>query len=117
MLTDERRTEFHDDVARLKLRSDGSRSDRPLRVLGVLLMVGGVVGAFVAYQASLSQDDTRDISSGIILALCCLALSVTGAALYVGAAVASVLRLWLLRQLVEGEDRTERLLTALRERG
>ncbi|GAB2868504.1 hypothetical protein [Nocardioides pacificus] len=117
MITEERRTEFHDDVARLKLKSDGSKSDKPLRVIGILLMVGGVIGAFVAYQASLSQDDTRDITSGVILAVFCLALSVVGSALYVAAAVAGTLRLWLLRQLVEGEDRTERLVTALRERG
>lgn len=117
MLTEERRAEFHQQVADHKLKVDGGKSDRPVRVIGILLMVGGVVGAFVAYNASLAQSDTRDITSSLILAVACVGLTVVGAAMYVATAVSKVLRLWLLRQLVEGQNQADQIAAALRERG
>lgn len=116
MITEERRAEFHQQVADHRLKTDGSKSDRPVRILGILLMVGGVVGTFVSYNASLAQSDTRDITSSLILAVMFLALSVVGAALYVAGAVTKVLRLWLLRQLVEGQAHADQISAALRER-
>ena len=116
MLTEERRAEFHQQVAATKLKADGSKGDRPVRVIGILLMLGGTVGAFVAYNASLAQSDTRDITSSLIMAVACLALTVVGAAMYVATAVTKVLRLWLLRQLVESQDRMDQLSEALRGR-
>jgi len=116
MLTEERRAEFHQQVADHKLKADGSKSDRPVRIVGILLMIGGVVGAFVSYNASLAQSDTRDITSSLILAVACLGLTIIGAAMYVATAVTKVLRLWLLRQLVEGQAQVDQIAAALRER-
>lgn len=116
MITEERRAEFHQQVSEHKLKADGSKSDRPVRIIGILLMIGGVVGAFVAYNASMSQSDTRDITSSLILAVACLGLTVIGSAMYVATAVTKVLRLWLLRQLVEGQNQTDQIAAALRDR-
>ena len=116
MITDERRAEFHQQVADHKLKVDGSRGDRPVRIIGILLMVGGLIGAFVAYNASLAQSDLRDITSSQILAISCLGLVVVGSAMYVATAVSKVLRLWLLRQLVESQSQTDQIAAALRER-
>lgn len=116
MLTEERRAAFHDDVAKLNLRSTGSKSDRPLRIAGAVLMVVGVVGAFVAYNGSLAQSDSRDLASSQILAIACLAVTVAGLGLFVVGALARVLRLWLLRQLHEGAAQAEALRSALDRR-
>ncbi len=113
---DPRRAAFEAAVASHDLRADASRTDKPMRILGVLLMIGGVVGAFVAYNASLSMDDSRDIASNQILATAFVGLTVLGAALYVAAAVARVLRLWLLRQVLESRATTEEIVTALQQR-
>ncbi|TDC71727.1 hypothetical protein E1200_01440 [Actinomadura sp. GC306] len=114
MTTDTRRAEFHEAVAAHRLKTGSARSDRPLRVAGVLLMLIGVAGAFVAYNASLSQDDLRDIASSQVLATAFAAVSIAGAGLYIAAALAQVLRIWLLRQLIEGQARTDQLAEALR---
>lgn len=116
MLTEERRAEFHEAVATHNLKTGPSRSDKPLRVLGVLAMVVGVIGAFVMYSASLGQGDTRDILSSAVLAVAFLGLTILGGALYVASAIAGVLRLWLLRQLIEGRDRADQLEAALLRR-
>jgi len=110
MPTEERRTEFHEAVARHHLSTGASRSDRPLAVIGAVLMLGGVVGALVQYNVSLSQDDARDIASTQILAIALLSLAVVGAALFVTASIARVLRLWLLRQLLESQVRADQLV-------
>lgn len=113
MLADIRRAEFHGAVAAHGLKTGSAKSDRPVRVIGALLMIAGVVGAFVAYSGSLSQNDLRDIGSSQILAIAFATVTVVGAGLYLAAAIAQVLRLWLLRQLVESQARTGRLTTAL----
>jgi hypothetical protein len=107
---------FDAAVADRKLKSAGSAADRTLRVLGVLFLVLGVAGTFLAYNNSLNVDDSRDIASNQILAVAFMAITVVGAALYVVGGVAAVLRLWLLRQLVESQARADQLTEALRGR-
>jgi uncharacterized membrane protein YcjF (UPF0283 family) len=116
VLTRERRAEFHQAVIDHKLKADGPRSERPLRVLAVIAMLAGVAGSFVAYNASLAQDDLRDVASSQILAVAFLGVTVVGAGLFVASAVTRVLRLWLLRQLVDSQARADQLIAALGER-
>lgn len=107
---------FESAVADRKLRSGGASADRVLRILGVVLLVLGVVGTFMAYNNSLKVDDSRDIASNQILAVAFLAITVAGAALFVVGGIAAVLRLWLLRQLVESQERADQLTAALKGR-
>lgn len=116
MLTEERRRQFKDDVANQKLKTDVSRHDGVLRIIGALLMAVGVVGVFIAYNVSLTKDDMRDVGSLQTLAIGFLALTVLGGAVYLAAALTRVLRLWLLRQLVESQSHTDRLTEALEHR-
>ncbi|MFA1538435.1 hypothetical protein [Actinomadura monticuli] len=115
MLTEERRQQFKDDVAGQKLKTDQSRFDGVLRIVGLVAMVAGVAGVFIAYNVSLAKDDMRDVGSLQTLALGFLAVTVLGAALYLAAAVTRVLRLWLLRQLVEQQAQTDQIAAALRK--
>lgn len=116
MLAEQRREQFEASVSELKLKAGTSGGDGKARVLGLVLMVVGVVGAFLAYNVSLSQDDVRDLASNQILATAFGALTLVGGALYVAGAVAKVLRLWLLRQLIDGQANVERLAAALEDR-
>lgn len=116
MLTEERRQRFKDDVGRQRLRTDGSRFDGAARITGILAMIVGIAGTFVAYNVSLTKDDLRDVGSLQTLAVGFLAVTVLGAALYLAAAVTRVLRLWLLRQLLEQQQRSDQLTEALRAR-
>lgn len=114
MLVEERRAQFQTDVAELKTKSRGPRRDWLWRVIGALLMIVGIVAAFLVYGASLSQSDYRDILSGQILAIAFIGVAVLGAAIFLSAAIASVLRLWLLRQLYEGQQHADQIADALR---
>ena len=115
VLTDNRIDQFKADVADLKVRTNRGRRDSALQGVGVVLMIAGVVVAFIVYQSSTNEGDARNIQSQIILAITMLALSVIGAALFIFASLARFLRLWLLRQVYEGQENVVRVLAALRE--
>jgi uncharacterized protein YjeT (DUF2065 family) len=114
--TADRSAAFTAAVSERKLKADGSSGDRAARILGIVLIVVGVVLTVLAWQNSRGLDDARDIQSNEILAVVGLAITVVGTGLYVVGALARVLRLWLLRQLVESQDRADQLTEALRGR-
>jgi len=116
MLAEDRREQFKADVAQMKLKTGTSRRDVVFQVVGGLLMVVGVVAAFIVYEASLKKKQQIDVASEQILAIAFLALTVIGSALFLFGSVARVLRLWLLRQLYEGQAHVDQLAAAVRER-
>jgi uncharacterized membrane protein YcjF (UPF0283 family) len=103
-------------VSEKKLKTGSASRDGAVRVAGLVAMVVGVVGAFVAYQLSTGYDDSRDIGSAQILAVAFLAVGVLGVGLYVAGALSQLMRLWLLRQVVESQERHDELIAALRSR-
>jgi uncharacterized membrane protein len=114
MSSNTRIDQFRADVSEMKLKTGTAEREVALLIVGAVLMVVGVIGAFVTYQASLNQDDVRDVQSGVILAVTFLAVAVAGAAVFLRYSIARFLRLWLLRQLYEGQANTDRLVEAIR---
>ncbi|MCD2097609.1 MULTISPECIES: hypothetical protein [Rhodococcus] len=112
-LVDERREQFKKDVAALGLDAPRSDSGGRARLVGLALMVIGAVAVFVVYIASLTLSDTRDLLSYQLLALGFVAVTLVGVAVYLAAAVTRVLRLWLVRQLLESSTQAERIAQAL----
>lgn len=112
----DRSAAFAAAVSESKLSAPNATADKLGRTLGIVFMSLGVIGAFVAYNSSRSLDDQRDILSYQILAVVFLAFTVVGASIYLAGSIAKVLRLWLLRQLVESQDRMDQLTEALRDR-
>jgi len=103
------------DAAELNVGQSAGR-DGLYQTVGAVAMVAGVVLAFVAYQLSLGKDDTRDIQSLQIMALAMLALTVTGAAVFLRYSLARFLRFWLLRQLYEGQSHIDQVVAAMGDR-
>jgi hypothetical protein len=104
------------DAAELKVGKGAGREGIYQAAAGVAMAVGVAV-AFIAYQLSLTKDDSRDIQSLQILAISMLALAVVGAAVFVRYSLARFLRFWLLRQLYEGQAHIDQVVAALGERG
>lgn len=112
----DRSAAFAAAVSESKLSAPRATADKLGRTLGIAFMILGVVGSFVAYNSSRSLEDSRDVASYQILAIFFLAFTVVGASIYLAGSIAKVLRLWLLRQLVESQDRMDQLTEALRDR-
>jgi protein-S-isoprenylcysteine O-methyltransferase Ste14 len=114
--TDNRIEQFKSDVTEMKLKTGSATRDAVFQTIGLVLMVVGVVGVFVVYVSSKNLDDIRDVTSQIVYAIGFLALTVTGAALFLRFALANFLRMWLLRQLYEGQSNTDRIVDAVKGR-
>ena len=116
--------QFKADMAEMKLKTGGASKDGPLQIVGVVLMIAGIVVAFVAYRASLnvtisktgSNADLLDANSYTNLALTGIAVTVTGAALYLRCALAKFFRFWLLRQIMENRAQLDEVVDALKQR-
>jgi uncharacterized membrane protein YcjF (UPF0283 family) len=113
MLPEQQREQFKNDVAQMKLKTGTSRYDGIFRVVGALLMIGGVAAAFIIYEASAAESDARNIASQQILAVGFLGVTLIGVALFVVASLGRLLRLWLLRQLYEGQAHVDQLADAV----
>lgn len=108
--------EFKAEVADLKLKSGVSSSERVLQIIGAVLMVVGVLLAFISYFSSTNQSDQRDQMDLLILALGGLGLSVCGAAMFLRYSIARFLRVWLLRQMYEDRQHLDEVVAAIRQR-
>ena len=78
MLPEQQREQFKNDAAQMKLKTGASRYDGAIRVVGAVLAVGGVAGAFIIYEASASESDARNIASQQILAIGFLGVTLIG---------------------------------------
>ena len=113
VVTDDKIEEFRAAVADLKLRSGRQRSDLVKEIVGAVLMVGGFVAGLIIYESSLSQGSSLNLASEQILALTMLGLVVIGAALFVSGTLARFLRVWMLRQLYEGQAHVDHLVESI----
>jgi hypothetical protein len=117
VVTDDKIEEFRAAVADLKLRSGRQRSDLVKEIIGAVLMVGGFVAGLIIYESSLSQGSALNLASEQILALTMLGLVVIGAALFVSGTMARFLRVWMLRQLYEGQAHMDHLVESIKGTG
>ncbi len=109
----QRIAQFKADLADIRSTAGRSRLEMRLEALGVVLMVGAAIAALVAWDVSLNQSDPRNVQSDITLAVAMIVVAVVGAALFVRYSIARFLRLWLLRQLYEGQANTERIIGSM----
>jgi len=114
METTDRIEQFKTDVNEMNLKTGSASRDRTFQTIGLLLMIVGVVGAFVVYISSGNLDDPRDVTSQVSFTVAFLALTVFGAAIFLRYSLANFLRMWLLRQMFEGQSNTDRLVDALK---
>ena len=114
--TSERIERFKSEAADLQLRAGNANRERLWIGAGLAMMAVGIVVTLLAYQSSLNSSDSRDIQSFTILAIAMAGVVVAGAAVFLRYSIARFLRLWLLRQLYEGQAHLDRVVEAIERR-
>ena len=114
--TSERMERFKAEAADLQLRAGNANRERLWIGVGLAMMGVGIVVTLLAYQSSLNSSDSRDIQSFTILAIAMAGVVVAGAAVFLRYSIARFLRLWLLRQLYEGQAHLDRVVEAIERR-
>jgi hypothetical protein len=106
--TSDRIEQFRTEIADMKLKTGRTNKEGALLILSVILMVGGIVLAFGAYEAALNVKVTTATNVDILnsnayfpLSVTGLAISVVGGFLFLRYSLAKFLRFWLLRQSYE----------------
>ena len=105
--------QFKSDVTELNLKAGNAGREKIVAAFGVLLIIVGIAGAFLAYVSSKNLNDARDVQTQIVFAVAFLTLVVAGAALFIRYSFAAFLRMWLLRNLYEGQANTDRIVEAI----
>lgn len=116
METNDRVERFKSEAAELNLKAGNPGGETKLQILGVVLMVLGIIVAFVAWQGSLGSSDERDVMSYISLAVVGLAVTVAGGVLFLRYSLGKFLRLFLLRQIYEGQQHIDHVVEAVKTR-
>ena len=111
--TGDRIEQFKSDVTDMNLKTGSPSRDKTFQALGFVMMLVGVIGAFVVYVSSNNLSSQLDVTSQVAFAVAFLALTVFGAAIFLRYALANFLRMWLLRQLYEGQANTDRIVDAI----
>jgi hypothetical protein len=109
--------QFKSEVTELNLKTGSASREKLLMVLGLLLMVAGIIGSFLSYVTSRNYGSQLDVGSAIAQTVFWLSLSILGAALFLRYSLAAFLRMWLLRNLYEGQANTDRIVDAIADRG
>jgi hypothetical protein len=119
----DRISQFKSDIAEMKLKTGGSSKEGTLQLLGALLMAAGIAVSVIAYFATknitpniLIKTPERDASAYTQLGLLGLTLAIVGAAMFLRYSLAKFFRLWLLRQIYEGQANIDQVVAAVRER-
>jgi len=113
-MTNERVERFKADAADLNLKTGSASRDAQLQVVGLLLMIIGVVVALLLGLSSRSTSDQRDILTNLIYAVSMLAMTVLGLGIFLRYSLGKFLRLWLLRQMYEGQSHIDQVVEAVK---
>jgi hypothetical protein len=108
--TNERVERFKTEAAELNLKAGNPGREGLYQTIGLIAVVAGIVIAFLAFGGSQSMDDARDIQSQTILAIGGLALTVGGGIVFLRYSLGKFLRLWLLRQMYEGQAHVDQIV-------
>jgi ABC-type Fe3+ transport system permease subunit len=114
--TNERVERFKTEAAELNLKAGSASRDTLLQGAGAIAALVGIVIAFLAYQTSKGASDPRDVTSYISLAVGGLAVTVAGSVLFLRYSLAKFLRIWLLRQMYEGQAHIDQVVEAVKQR-
>ena len=112
--TGDRIDQFKTDVNDMKLKAGSAGRDRTFQVIGFLLMVAGIVVAFLAWVSARNQSADIEVSTLVCLSAAGLGLVIAGAAIFLRYSLASFLHMWLLRQLYEGQQNTQSIIDAVK---
>ena len=113
--SNERVERFKAEAAELNLKAGNAARDSQLQAAGLVLMVVGVVIGFVAYAGATGAAATGDVLEYVALAVAATALTIFGSAVFLRYSLGKFLRLWLLRQMYEGQAHVDRVVEAVKQ--
>lgn len=108
--------QFKVEVSEMQIRTGNAGRESIYQIIGFVMMIAGIVIAFLTWNTALAVEETIEVNTQIVGALTGLTVTVAGAALFLRYSLAKFLRMWLLRQMYEGQANADRISDALARR-
>jgi len=99
----------------MRVRDPAAGRDRIWLRIGIVLMVGGLVFAVLAYPMSHGTSNPLSQTDALAMGLGGLTAAVVGSALFVRYSIAGFFRFWLARLSYEQQAQTDRLIESLKK--
>ena len=109
--TSPRLQEFQNEVRELKVSGGRANPERTGKIIGGLLMLGGLILPIIGYFTSHGTTNPLEQSDAQVMAIIGLTLAVIGTGLYVVFSLTRYLRYWLVRLIYEQRDSTDRIIS------
>jgi hypothetical protein len=109
--------QFKSEIAQMGVADPSAGRDRPLLLLGALLLIVGPVLCVLGYLSSHGTTNPAALNDATVTAIVGLSLTVAGGALFVRYSFAQFLRFWLARLSYEQQAQTDRLIDAMHGTG
>jgi hypothetical protein len=108
--------QFESEVSQMKVTGGGANPERLGSRWGAVLMGIALGGAFLSWQQAYNATNFETIQRAISLGIVFAIVGIIGAVLWLRNSLSRYLRFWLIRQVYEQREQTDRLIEALRER-
>ena len=112
--TNERVERFKTEAAELNLKAGNASRENLFQTAGLIAMIAGIAIAFIAYAGSGGLSDQRDVQTQTTFAVFGLTLAVVGGFLFLRYSLGKFLRLWLLRQMYEGQAHVDQIVESVK---
>jgi len=112
--TNERVERFKTEAAELNLKAGNASNETKFQAIGLIAMIAGIAVAFIAYAGSGSLSDQRDVQTQTTFAVFGLTLAVAGGFVFLRYSLGKFLRLWLLRQMYEGQAHVDQIVESVK---
>jgi hypothetical protein len=112
--TNERVERFKTEAAELNLKAGNASRESMFTTVGLIAMAAGVIIAILAYAQSGGQSDPRDVQTSTTLAVMGLTIAVSGGLVFLRYSLGKFLRLWLLRQMYEGQAHVDQIVESVK---
>src|SRR5256885_7257114 len=114
-MTNERAEQFKADAAQLNLKAGSASTDTLLQAVGIVLMIVGIVVSILLATASKSISDARSIQTNIVWGCAMVCVTLLGLGLFLRYSLGKFLRMWLLRQIYEGQSHIDKVVEAVKQ--
>jgi hypothetical protein len=105
-----RLAQFEAEVTKLKVTGGGANPERTAERVGIGLIIGGFVIAFISWWSAFNAGNFADIDRAAIFAAIGLGVALVGAIVWLRNSMTRYMRYWIIRLVYEQREQTDRLL-------
>ncbi len=115
VMSSDRLTAFRSEVESIKMGGKKAQLEGAGSIAGIAIVVVGIVVAIIGYSSAKNAGAIEEVHRNAILGTIGVVLAVVGALIWLRNSITRHLRWWMIRNIYEQREQTDRLIEAIRE--